>query len=463
MPADDHAHDHRDRDGVPAPGDLVNGKYAIEHELAEGGMGVLFAATHRDLQTRVAIKFLKPKYAKDDGARQRFLREARAAAAITSEHAARIQDVGETDVGLPFIVMELLQGADLDQLLAARKTLPAAEAIGYVLEACEAIAEAHAAGIVHRDLKPSNLFLAERANGARIVKVLDFGISKSTLPTEEKAATASLTAPNTLLGSPQYMAPEQVRNAKTVDGRADVWALGVILQELITGAPPFAADALPMLYAKILSEPPTPMRKLAPDAPAGLGDVVARCLAKEPELRLASVADLATALAPFAPPGSEKAIERIRRALGGGAPGPSLSPAFARSAPTTLTPSVPVVRRPGRVVAATSVVLGVAIVAAVLVHLSAGPGAGEQASAATALDAAVRPTPPATTPATTVALSAKPPASAAVLPPDRPGTLDAAPASSVVILPGGRPSPLPVAPPAAPPKVKDISKIQLMQ
>ncbi len=325
--------DETPAEGVPSEGDVVAAKYRIESVLGEGGMGILFAATHLDLQRRVAVKFLRPKYAKDTGARQRFLREARAAAAITSEHAARIQDVAETEDGLPFIVMELLEGTDLDRLLAQRGRLPVSEAVGYVIQACDAVAEAHAAGIVHRDLKPSNLFLAERPNGDRIVKVLDFGISKSILRGEGTPEKTSLTAPNTLLGSPQYMSPEQVRNAKDVDLRSDVWALGVILQELVTGAPPFESASAPELYALILSAAPSPLRNLAPEAPAGLGDVVTRCLVKEVEGRIGSVAELALALRPFAPAESEPILQRLSRsALRGAESGRVSAPPASRVA-----------------------------------------------------------------------------------------------------------------------------------
>jgi serine/threonine-protein kinase len=328
-------------DGLPAPGDLVAGKHVITRRLEEGGMGVLFVATHKALNQSVAIKFLRPKYARDAASRERFLREARAAAAITSEHAARIQDVDETPAGIPFIVMELLRGADLGKIVEERGRLPFRDAVGYVLEACEAIAEAHAAGVVHRDLKPSNLFLAERSDGTTIVKVLDFGISKSVLRPDDVPEGASLTAPNTLLGSPQYMSPEQVRNAKTVDLRADVWALGVILYELIAGVPPFDADSSAELFAKILSDKPAPIRKLAPDVPSGLSDVVMRCLVKDPAARTRSVGELALALRPFVHPGSEILVDKVGRALARGpdSAGRSLAPRADALGATLIAPS----------------------------------------------------------------------------------------------------------------------------
>ncbi len=450
--ADDHARNlGPERVDVPSPGDVVCGKYVIDRELGEGGMGILFAATHRALHQKVAIKFLKSKYASEAGARERFLREARAAAAITSEHAARIQDVDETDTGLPFIVMELLDGTDLDRLLSDRKRIPALEAVGYVLEACEAIAEAHAAGIVHRDLKPSNLFLAERANGTRIVKVLDFGISKSILQDEEAPSKKSLTAPNTLLGSPQYMSPEQVRNAKTVDARSDVWALGVILYELIAGVPPFECESIPELYAKILASPPTPLRKVVSDAPTGLGEVVASCLAKDVDERVPSVGALAMALAPFAPAGSEARVDRITRALGRGPESTrarSSMPA-PHTSPAVFAPTVAMPRRRG----VRSVVMAAAFLSVVGVGVVAYRRAADKR-----VDGAQR----APLSASTSALASTLPSSKAT-PVNVPSSAPLPSSSASASASAGRAQrPPPVAGSGRPPRVKDISEIQLI-
>src|SRR5258708_827003 len=210
-------------------GDILAGKYRVEQVLGKGGMGVVVAATDTQLERRVAIKFLLPEYAEHKEASQRFLREARAAVKIHSEHVARVIDVGTMENGAPYMVMEYLQGTDLAGTLDERVTLPVEEAVAYVLEACDAIAEAHSVGIVHRDLKPANLFLASQPDGSIKIKVLDFGISKAMMTTT--GMDPSLTRTTSMMGSPLYMSPEQMRSAKHVDPRTDVWALGVILYE----------------------------------------------------------------------------------------------------------------------------------------------------------------------------------------------------------------------------------------
>jgi serine/threonine-protein kinase len=220
--------------------------------------------------------------------------------------------MGQTDDGVPFLALELLEGADLAQVLAERQPLPVVDVVGWVLQALEAVAEAHSRGIVHRDLKPANLFLARRRDGGEIVKVLDFGISKilaliGTAPT--------LTETSSILGSPVYMAPEQLRNAKTVDSRADVWSVGVVLYELLAGHPPFQADNVAELFVAILEHAPASLRSSRSDIPAPLEEVLLRCLARDVDERFADVADLAEALAPFGPPGSEALVTRVRRVL----------------------------------------------------------------------------------------------------------------------------------------------------
>nr|HMR07207.1 serine/threonine-protein kinase [Polyangiaceae bacterium] len=216
-------------------GDILAGKFRVEKLLGSGGMGMVVAAHHLQLDEPVAIKFLLPEALTNAAAVGRFAREARAATKIKSEHVVRIIDIGSFDSGEPYIVMEYLNGQDLSQLLAARGPLPPDEVAEYILQACEAIVEAHVLGIVHRDLKPANLFVAARMDGTPLVKVLDFGISKvSTGP------DLSLTETSALMGSPLYMSPEQMASAKSVDARTDIWALGVILYELVTGKPPFS-------------------------------------------------------------------------------------------------------------------------------------------------------------------------------------------------------------------------------
>jgi serine/threonine-protein kinase len=301
-------------DGLPKEGDIVAGKYQVEKVLGKGGMGVVVAARHTSLRQHVAVKFLLPKALTLPGAAERFLREARAAVAIRSEHVARVIDVGELESGAPYMVMEYLTGTDFGQVLKTRGTLPLKEAVDYVLQACEALAEAHALGVVHRDLKPGNLFLTTRADGSPLVKVLDFGLSKATKPGEDEH---SLTAPDVIVGSPHYMSPEQLRSLKQVDARSDVWALGVILYQLLSGRRPFESDSLVGTCARIAAEPPTSLRERKPDVPAEVETIILRCLEKDREKRLQTVADLARLLAPY---GSERApisVERIVRVIEG--------------------------------------------------------------------------------------------------------------------------------------------------
>jgi hypothetical protein len=293
-------------------GEVLAGKYRIERVLGRGGMGVVVAAHHVQLAQRVALKFLLPEACANGEAVARFLREARAAVQIQSEHVARVSDVGQLENGSPYMVMEFLQGSDLGATLAERGPLPIPEALDYLLQAMEAVAEAHSIGIVHRDLKPANLFLTRRRDGSPLVKVLDFGISKAT----QGEGGLSLTTTSAVMGSPLYMSPEQVRSAKDVDARADIWALGVILQELLVGAPPFLADTASALFAAIIADPPVPLRTRRPDAPPALEAVLARCLEKDRSRRYSNVAELAAALEPFAPASSAISVARVSRVLG---------------------------------------------------------------------------------------------------------------------------------------------------
>lgn len=293
-----------------APGDLLAGKYRIERMLAEGGMGILFEATHLQLEEPVAIKFLRPEIAAsaETEAAQRFLREARSSIKIRSEHVVRILDVAELESGVPYIVMEMLTGEDLDQLLTKSGALQPSDAIDYVLQACEALAEAHQRGIVHRDLKPANLFLARRADGSPCIKLLDFGISKVSAP---GGADLGITNTQAIMGSPRYMSPEQLRASKDVDARSDIWALGIVLYELLTGAPPFDGDTMTAVCAAILQDEPAPMTAARPAIPSALEAVVFKAMAKDPARRFASVADLAVALHPFASASGQTSVSRV--------------------------------------------------------------------------------------------------------------------------------------------------------
>ncbi len=274
-------------------GELIAGKFRVDRLIGRGGMGIVAAATHVELDQRVAVKVLDDELARDPQNVERLLREARACANLRSEHSCRVIDVGRLDSGAPYIVMELLEGADL----ASVGRLPLATAAGYVVQACVALAEAHGRGIVHRDLKPGNLFVTKRLDGSPLVKVLDFGIAKA----PPRRTDVALTRTASLLGSPRYMAPEQLRSARDVDARTDIWGLGVILYELVSGRAPFPAETLTELAVQIAVDPPLPL-----DVDPGFAAIVARCLAKAPADRYADVGQLATALATFAGPDHAK-------------------------------------------------------------------------------------------------------------------------------------------------------------
>ncbi len=325
-------------EGVPQEGDILAGKYRIEKVLGQGGMGVVVAAQHTTLRQKVAIKLLLPEAAKREDSSERFQREARAAFAIQSEHVARVMDVGTLENGAPYMVMEYLTGLDLGEVLAQRGRLPLAEAVDYILQACEAVAEAHSIGIIHRDLKPSNLFLTQRAGGAPLVKVLDFGLSKVTRP---DTLDASLTAANVVMGSPSYMSPEQIRSLKGLDARTDIWALGVILYQILCGVRPFDASSLGALFFTIGADPPAPLRSHRADIPAELEAAVLKCLEKDQNARTQTVAELARLLAPFGTDDARISVERIHRVLNDGTPMPVKRPSMG-SLPSAI-PS----RRPG--------------------------------------------------------------------------------------------------------------------
>jgi serine/threonine protein kinase len=296
---------------VPESGDVVAGKYAVERVLGAGGMGVVVAARHLQLGQRVAIKFMRGEAVHDANSVERFLREARASVALTSEHVAKVLDVGTLENGSPYMVIEYLAGVDLAQVILRDGPLPVEEAVGYVVQACEAVAEAHVLGIVHRDLKPANLFATRRMDGTTLIKVLDFGISKAASVTGEFGA--SLTMSGMVMGSPGYMSPEQVRSAKGVDARSDIWSLGVILYELLSGRCPFVGETLGDTLAKIVSEAPPSVASRRPDLPQGLVAVVHGCLERSLGARIQTVGDLAAKLLPFAPRDSAISVDRIRR------------------------------------------------------------------------------------------------------------------------------------------------------
>lgn len=326
-----------------SPGDILAGKYRVERVLGQGGMGVVVAAKHLHMDQRVAIKFLLPELTSHPETVARFAREANAAVKIQSEHVGRVMDVGTLETGAPYMVMEYLEGSDLSDLVAHRGPLPWHEVVEYVLQACEAIAEAHVAGIVHRDLKPANLFLIRRADGSPCIKVLDFGISKAA----DAASGSALTQTAAMMGSPKYMSPEQLKSTRDVDARTDIWALGVIFYELLSGEGAFRADTMPQLYVAIIQDPPQPLRR--PDVPPGLIQVILRCLEKDPTRRFQSVAELAAALHEFAPVHARRSVERISRIqmaradVTAGFPGsqPQQQPALASTSPSQAHGALP--------------------------------------------------------------------------------------------------------------------------
>ena len=313
------------------PGTILAGKYRVDGVLGKGGMGVVVAATHLALEQRVALKFLLPAALESPEATERFSREARAAVRLRSEHVARVLDVGQLESGSPYMVMELLDGQDLADRLATKEPIPVAQAVDYVLQAGEAVAEAHALGIIHRDLKPRNLFLTQSVHGRPLVKVLDFGISK-TVNGEE----LSLTRTSAIMGSPNYMSPEQLGRPRDVDGRSDVWSLGVILYELLAGRIPFRASTLTELCARVFQEEPDRLEKERPEVPVALADVVHRCLAKKLDVRFASVVEMAHALAPFT--SDPSIVERIERVASLIPPPPVSVARTSRASISTLTP-----------------------------------------------------------------------------------------------------------------------------
>ncbi len=279
-------------------------------------MGVVLAARHAQLGQQVAVKVLLPAALKDPAAAERFLREARAAIAIKSEHVARVMDFGTLDSGAPYLVMEHLAGSDLKELLEANGPLPLNDVADYAIQACEALYEAHQRGIVHRDLKPANLFVTTRVDGSPLVKVLDFGISKTvSLAATASGSDRSITKTDAVFGTPAYMSPEQLRSSKQVDHRTDVWSMGAAIYELISGRLPFGSsgDGVVTMVAHILEDSPPSLIELRPEVPHALDALVARCLAKDAAARVQSAAELAEAIAPFASPASAETLGRIAR------------------------------------------------------------------------------------------------------------------------------------------------------
>jgi len=295
-------------DAGVAVGEVLQGKYRVDAILGAGGMGVVAECTHLALNERYAIKMLRQDVLMDQDAVQRFIREAQAAVKLKSEYVAHVSDVGTFENGVPYMVMEFLEGHDLGEVLKQRGVLPAPWAAELILQTCEALAEAHSLGIVHRDIKPTNLFVTWRPDGTALIKVLDFGISKSPMGTDMQ-----LTQTQSLLGTPAYMSPEQMRSARLVDWRSDIWSLGTVMYEILEGRRPFEADSFSEMCVKVAVDPAAPMV----NTPPALQQVVLRCLAKSPEQRYPNMAELGRELIPFAPDPNQAQmlVERMARML----------------------------------------------------------------------------------------------------------------------------------------------------
>ncbi|HWZ88777.1 MAG TPA: protein kinase [Polyangiaceae bacterium] len=291
-------------------GSVIAGKYRIDGVLGAGGMGVVLSATNLDLDAPVAIKIMRDEFADNEEVVARMLQEARSAAKMHGVHVVRVLDVARLETGTPYIVMECLQGADLATLLNERGALPIHEAVTYVLQACEGLIEAHALGIVHRDLKPENLFLAATVDGP-VLKILDFGISKDTA-----GSISTLTNAGCAVGSPYYMSPEQMQALPQIDARADIWSLGTVLFELLTGKCPFQGESMQVVCVNVLNAPTPSLQDFSPHAPEALDAIVLRCLEKEPAARFESAAELASALRDFMSTDLEVSDHSLRVASG---------------------------------------------------------------------------------------------------------------------------------------------------
>ena len=465
-------------DWVPSAGSIISERYRVGDVIGAGGMGAVVRAERIVLREPVAIKFLHPKLCVDPESKERFLREAMATSRIKNEHVVRIIDVGSTDAGLPYMVMDLLEGRDLGDVIASGR-LSVSDAVDYVLQVCEALADAHSAGIVHRDLKPSNLWLTQRSDGSPLVKVLDFGISKLT---EVEGGASKLTETNAVFGSPTYMSPEQIRSSKKVNARTDVWSMGVVLFELLTLKLPFEAESMAGALAAISADPPTLLRAERPDAPAELEHAIGMSLEKDVSRR-ASLAEWAGLLRPFASPAGIASADRVV-GRGGPArvsmrpPAPSSAHAFSvteRTLSSHTTQDIGASRRRAIVKVAMGVIAAAIVAATVLTVALRRPSAPTSeesrvpgsATASATIDTAQPPAPAAPT-ATSAATAATAGAEAAAVAsvggsssptspkrPPRPGRPkpQAAAAATATPAPEARPTATP-----APAQTSDTSK-----
>jgi eukaryotic-like serine/threonine-protein kinase len=355
-------------------GEVIAGKYRLERRLSSGGMGEVYEAKHLLLGRRFAVKLLLPRYADQGEMLARFQLEAKAAGMLESEHIAAVTDFGFANDGAPYLLMEYLDGEDLAHLLARTGPLSPGRAVDLVMQACRGLALAHRHGIIHRDLKPENLFVLARSDRSELLKILDFGIAKLREPVdesgrgEEKAGTRPgedsrglassatelgqhgtrepanlgvMTRSGIALGTPCYMSPEQARGDRAIDQRTDIYSLGVILYELLSGQKPHVAEGYNAILFHILTQPPTPLAQLRQDLPIGLAEVVANAMAFDRDSRYASVLDLADALRPFAI--HERAIPATGKTAASKGPRARTVPETPLNASETARPT-----RPGR-------------------------------------------------------------------------------------------------------------------
>lgn len=332
-----------DSEATLRPGEVILKKYLIEEVLGEGGMGLVFKAKHLRIGESVALKLLHPEWARDPTIVARFEQEARSSIRIRSEHVAKVMDIETLESGAPLMVMELLHGRDLSDEILGRQ-VPLHEAVDIILQACTALAEAHALGIIHRDIKPANLFLTRRADGTRLLKVLDFGIAKAL---DEVPDNSSLTRTQDVIGSPMYMSPEQIRSSKNVDQRTDIWALGVIFFEMLSGETPFGGETSPAVLAAISADPPRDLPHEVENEQ--LRAFFQRALAKRPDARFRHIGEFAEALGDLSP-GYDEVVVRINRIVHGQVVAPDsfqqTAPRFSgdvitrRSGSTTSDPTV---------------------------------------------------------------------------------------------------------------------------
>ena len=418
------------------PGAMIGDKYRIDREIGRGGFGVVVRAVHLTLDQRVAIKVLTESEGSTesewDEDAARFRREAKATAALRSDHVVRVLDVDVLDSGYPYIVMEYLDGKTLHELTyTSPAPLTVEDGVDYAIQVLAALADAHAAGIVHRDLKPANVFLSKGIGGAPLVKVLDFGVSKMVAGSSQR-----LTRTGAVVGTVAYMAPEQMLDAKRVDGRADLWSLAMVLYEALARSHPFGAVAIgPKVVTSILNEPIPPLRTFRPDVPASLEAVVMRLLEKSADRRFATAIETAAALAPFASARSRPVLDEIRRApppSGAAAPGAVSARRESRASPSVRKPaSKPRKRTPpiiGFLVAFVTAAVVLGIMAFVVLRAkpdilpAAAPSAtlsSDPSSRAPLEEASASPQPAISTRAVTRPIEKTEPAT---LPPPRPAT-----------------------------------------